>query len=329
MTTADLLAVFPSRRILVIGDLMLDHYIIGDVHRISPEAPVPVVQATEERHVAGGAANVAHNLAAAGAGAAVFGTLGDDEHGRVLSAILEGNGVASRRCPRRAGTPTIVKTRVVARHQQLCRIDHEGPRGLYDPLAEPEGEAALAAAVADADAVIISDYAKGVVTPALLNRVRELTQAKGILLAVDPKPSRRLDLRGAGLLTPNRHEALQLAGLAEPSLGDAYPLAEICARIHAEFSPGVLVITLGADGMAVSRGGVVEAVLPTNAREVFDVSGAGDTVVAFLTAALASGASPVEAARIANLAAGVVVSKMGTATVTPGELLAADFASNG
>lgn len=322
MTTADLLAAFPSRRVLVIGDLMLDHYIIGDVHRISPEAPVPVVQATEERHVAGGAANVAHNLAAAGVRASVFGTLGTDETGRLLAGILEKNGVAAGRCPRRADTPTIVKTRVVARHQQLCRIDHEGARALYDPLADPEGEVALAAAMAEADAVIVSDYAKGVVTPKLLDRVRALAARSGVLLAIDPKPSRHLDLRGAGLLTPNRGEALQLAGLPEPAMGEAYPLVEICARIHAAFAPGVLVVTLGADGMAISRGGVVEEVLPTEAREVFDVSGAGDTVIAFLTAALACGASPVEAARIANLAAGVVVSKMGTATVSPAELRA-------
>lgn len=324
MNTSELLTAFPSRRILVIGDLMLDHYIHGDVHRISPEAPVPVVQATEERYVAGGAANVAHNLAAAGIRASVFGSFGDDEPGRVLSAILKGNGVAMSHCPRRPAVQTIVKTRVMARHQQLCRIDREGVRGLYDPLSDQSGNEALVAAVAEADAVILSDYAKGVVTPVLLNRVRELTQAKGILLAVDPKPSRRLDLRAAGLLTPNRHEALQLAGLTEPSLGEAYPLAEICARIHAEFSPAILVITLGSDGMAVSRGGVVEAVLPTEAREVFDVSGAGDTVVAFLTAALASGASPVEAARLANIAAGIVVSKMGTATATAAEVLAVE-----
>lgn len=320
MTTADLLAAFPSRRILVVGDLMLDHYILGDVHRISPEAPVPVVQATEEKRVAGGAANVAHNLAAAGVRAEVFGTLGDDDAARALAAILAGNHVAAARCPRRAGAPTIVKTRVVARHQQLCRIDHEGPRALYDPLAEPAGGEALAAAVAEADAVIVSDYAKGVVTPALLDRVRELSAARGALLAIDPKPSRKLDLRGAGLITPNRHEALQLAGLPEPALGEPYPLEEICARIHAEFAPKALVVTLGADGMAVSSGGRVEQILPTEAREVFDVSGAGDTVIAFLTAALACGASPVEAARLANLAAGVVVSKMGTATVSPGEL---------
>lgn len=323
MTTAELLAAFPSRRVLVIGDLMLDHYILGDVHRISPEAPVPVVQATEQKHVAGGAANVAHNLAAAGVRAAVFGTLGADETGGTLAAILEKNGVAAGACPRRAGTPTIVKTRVVARHQQLCRIDHEGPRGLYDPLADPAGEAALAAAVAQADAVIVSDYAKGVVTQALLDRVRELAAKSGALLAIDPKPSRKLDLRGAGLITPNRHEALQLAGLPEPALGEAYPLDEICARIHAEFAPKALVVTLGADGMAVSSGGKVEQILPTEAREVFDVSGAGDTVIAFLTAALACGATPVDAARLANLAAGVVVSKMGTATVSPAELVSA------
>jgi D-glycero-beta-D-manno-heptose-7-phosphate kinase len=322
MTTAALLAAFPSRRVLVIGDLMLDHYVLGDVHRISPEAPVPVVHATEDKHVAGGAANVAHNLAVAGSRAAVFGTLGDDENGRALASLLEQHHVDAAHCPRRVGTPTIVKTRVVARHQQLCRIDREGARALYDPMVCVEGEAALAAAIADADAVIVSDYAKGVVTPALLDRVRALTARSGALLAIDPKPSRRLDLRGAGLITPNRHEALQLAGLPEPSVGERYPLEEICARIHAEFAPAALVVTLGADGMAVARDGRVEQILPTEAREVFDVSGAGDTVIAFLTAALACGASPVEAANLANVAAGIVVSKMGTATVTPTEILA-------
>lgn len=323
MNIPDLLAAFSSRRVLVIGDVMLDHYIIGDVHRISPEAPVPVVQATEERRVAGGAANVAHNLAVAGVRVEVFGVLGDDVNGLALAALLERDGVASGRCLRRAGVPTIVKTRVVARHQQLCRIDHEGGRALYDPLADAAGAAALAAAVGEADAIIVSDYAKGVVTQALYDRVRELAARRGALLAVDPKPARRLDLRGAGLLTPNRGEALQLAGLAEPSPGEPYPLAEVCARIHASYAPSLLVVTLGADGMVIAREGRVCTSLPTQAREVFDVSGAGDTVIAFLVAALACGADAESAARAANLAAGVVVSKMGTATVTPAELLAA------
>lgn len=323
MTTAALLAAFPSRRILVIGDLMLDHYILGDVHRISPEAPVPVVQATDQKHVAGGAANVAHNLAAAGVRAAAFGVLGDDEAGRRLTAILKQNGVSAAHCLRRSQTPTIVKTRVVARHQQLCRIDYEGARMHYDPFSADEGAEALAAALWQIDAVIVSDYAKGVVSPTLLDQVREWSARTGGLLAIDPKPSRHLDLRGSGLLTPNRGEALQLAGLAEPAVGEVYPLEEICARIHVAFAPAVLVITLGADGMAISRNGVVDQVLPTEAREVFDVSGAGDTVIAFLTAALACGASPVEAARLANLAAGVVVSKMGTAIVAPSEILVA------
>jgi len=321
MNIAELLAVFPSQRILVVGDLMLDHYIMGDVHRISPEAPVPVVQAVEQKFVAGGAANVAHNLAAVGVRAAVFGVLGTDEAGQRLASILELNGVSATRCIRRSLAPTIVKTRVIARHQQLCRIDHEGARTLYDPLGTEEGLQALADALSEADAVIVSDYAKGVVTPRLLELLRAWAERSGRLLAIDPKPTRQLDLRGAGLLTPNRGEALSLAGLAEPALGEVYPLAEICARIHAAYAPAVLVITLGAEGMAISRGGVVEEVLPTQAREVFDVSGAGDTVIAFLTAALACGASPVEAARLANLAAGVVVSKTGTATVSPAELI--------
>jgi D-beta-D-heptose 7-phosphate kinase/D-beta-D-heptose 1-phosphate adenosyltransferase len=323
MTIAELLSVFPSRRILVVGDVMLDHYILGDVHRISPEAPVPVVQATGETRVAGGAANVAHNLAAVGLRAEVFGVLGADAGGRSLQEILRASAVEASRCVVKVGVPTIVKTRVVARHQQLCRIDHEGPRALYNPLGEMADEDALAAAIGEADAVIVSDYAKGVVSQALLNRVIALAGPRGILVAIDPKPARRLDLRGVGLLTPNRSEALQLAELPEPAIGEDFPLAEICARIHEIFAPTVLVVTLGAEGMAVARGGVVEHLLPTEAREVFDVSGAGDTVIAILTAALVSGASPVDAARMANLAAGVVVSKMGTATVSPGELLAA------
>jgi D-beta-D-heptose 7-phosphate kinase/D-beta-D-heptose 1-phosphate adenosyltransferase len=161
-----------------------------------------------------------------------------------------------------------------------------------------------------------------------MDRLIALADARGVLIALDPKPARHLKFRGVGLITPNRHEALELAGLPEPGPGEKFPLEEICRRIHDEFAPKLLVITLGADGMALSSSGKVEHILATEAREVFDVSGAGDTVIATLTAALATGASAVEAASLANRAAGVVVSKMGTATATPEDILnprAGDF----
>jgi D-beta-D-heptose 7-phosphate kinase/D-beta-D-heptose 1-phosphate adenosyltransferase len=317
----ELLGRMRKRRILVIGDLMLDHYILGDVHRISPEAPVPVVQATQERRVAGGAANVAANLLALGVQTEVIGVVGEDEPGRALIDLLGKLGVAAGRCIRNPAISTIVKTRVVARNQQVCRIDFEGPRSGYALSPHEAANAMLEVALDEADAVILSDYAKGVVTQDLLDRVRDRLAGSGKLWAVDPKPARALDLRGAGLMKPNRSEALQLAGLAEPGRGEPYPLEDIGARIHAAWAPEILVITLGADGIAVFRQGRLLAQLPTEAREVFDVSGAGDTVVAILACALSAGADPVDAAKLANLAAGVVVSKMGTATVTEAELV--------
>ncbi|MEO0018322.1 MAG: hypothetical protein RLZZ522_1605 [Verrucomicrobiota bacterium] len=318
MTTAALLDAFPALRILVIGDVMLDHYIWGEVSRISPEAPVPVIHVMRETHTAGGAANVALNLAALGVNAALIGTLGDDDAGRKLQATLAAAGVDARGCRTDPAAPTIVKTRVIARTQQVCRIDREAERRAYTAAAPDD---MLTAALAGVDAVILSDYAKGVVTQALIDRLIPLAAAHGVLVAVDPKPARHLDFHGAGLVTPNRHEALELAGLPEPGVGDIYPLEEVCRRIYELHAPKLLVITLGADGMAVCREGKVEAILATAAREVFDVSGAGDTVIATLTAALAAGALPVAAARLANLAAGIVVSHMGTATASRRELL--------
>lgn len=322
MTPSDFLAALPSLRILVIGDLMLDHYIWGEVQRISPEAPVPVVHAVRDSHTAGGAANVALNLSSLGAAASLVGTLGDDEAATRLLSLLKSSRVETANCFRRPEIPTIVKTRVIARTQQVCRIDREGARQAYAADALPDFDIRLDAAVRSADAVILSDYAKGVITQSLTDRVLDLAHRRGKLVAVDPKPARKLDFSRADLTTPNRHEALELAGLPEPGPGEEYPLEEVCLRIHQRFAPGLLVVTLGADGMAICRHGKVEEVLPTRAREVFDVSGAGDTVIATLTAALAAGASPVDATRLANLAAGIVVSKIGTATVTPEELLA-------
>jgi rfaE bifunctional protein kinase chain/domain len=318
MNAREFLERIKDLRVLVIGDAMLDHYILGDAHRISPEAPVPIIHVTGDQHTAGGAANVALNLAALGASVGLAARIGEDSHGRELIAILHRHGVATGHCLCAAGASTIVKTRVVARGHQLCRIDREDPRDAYQ--LRP-GEEALAAMFEGAGAVIVSDYAKGVIGQELLDRVLARARTSGTLVAADPKPSRHLDYHGVGLLTPNRHEALELAGLPEPAPGEAYPLDEVFARIHAAHAPDLLAVTLGAGGMAIGGGGRVAHKLPTVARDVFDVSGAGDTVIAVLTAALAVGADPAAAAALANHAAGIVVSKTGTATVVPAELL--------
>lgn len=333
MNLSDLLKKIAGTRILVIGDLMLDHYIWGDVHRISPEAPVPVIHAARDTWTAGGAANVALNLANLGVQTSVLGHLADDEAGHRLAGILAERHVRLIRPPVPGGTATIIKTRVLARSQQLCRIDREGAREAYRLDHTPGFAAQLEQALAGTHAVILSDYAKGVVTQPLVDRLlaaaaTTVTSAApgavspGLLVAVDPKPSRRLLIPRAGLLTPNRSEALDLAGLPEPHPGEAYPLEEVCRRIHDAYHPHLLVITLGAGGMALCREGQVTERLPTEAREVFDVSGAGDTVIATLTAALAAGSDDSAAARLANAAAGTVVAHMGTVPVQYAELQA-------
>ena len=321
MTPSQLLENFSRLRVLVVGDIMLDHYVWGDVSRISPEAPVPVVLVERDSYTAGGAANVAHNLSALGLSVELIGIVGDDEAGRRLCGLLAENNVSAARCVVSSSAPTIMKTRVMARKQQVCRIDREGARGHYGHAAESELlPRVLEALATGVQAVIVSDYAKGGLNQVVLEGILAAAKRHGVLAAVDPKPARKLNLTGVGLLTPNRHEALELAGFPEPSVGEPYPLEAVCARIYELFAPSLLVVTLGADGMALSLGGRVEQVIPTAAREVYDVSGAGDTVIATLTAALAAGADPVAAVHVANHAAGVVVSKLGTAVVTAEEL---------
>lgn len=304
-------------RVLVIGDVMLDHYIWGDAARISPEAPVPVVDVERDTYSAGGAANVALNLASLGAHATIAGFFGRDDAGKRLSGILTRKGIATVSTP---GTgSTIVKTRVLVRRQQLCRLDRESPQHDY-PIDPRRISATFAKLIRQCDAVIISDYAKGLVTDDLLATVTALARQHGKLLALDPKPRRKLKIHAPDLMTPNRKEALQLAGL-EPEPHQPFPAAEVCARIYALHRPKHLVITLSEDGMLLSHRGKAGRLIPTMAREVFDVSGAGDTSIAALTLGLAAGAVLEEAAQFANAAAGVVVGKLGTATVTPEEVL--------
>ncbi len=305
-------------RILVIGDVMLDHYIWGDATRISPEAPVPVVDIARDSYTAGGAANVALNIASLGAKCALAGFIGDDEAGERLRGILHAKKIATLSTPGQAAT--IVKTRVLVQHQQLCRLDREAAPDAYQ--VEPAAaEALLKKEVAACDAVILSDYAKGILTDALVSRVSKLARAAGKLVALDPKPKRKLAFHGLDLITPNKRESLQLAGI-DWTPHTPFPAAEVCSRLHDLYGTKHLVITLGEDGMLLSSDGRIIKTIPTAAREVYDVSGAGDTALAGLVLALAAKADLETAAHFANAAAGVVVGKIGTATVTPEELIA-------
>lgn len=312
---------FQKLNILVVGDIMLDHYIMGDATRISPEAPVPVVSVASDRHVPGGAANVANNLAGLGICSTLLGSYSDDHECVRLREILESRQIKLSNLGQREDIPTILKTRVVVQRQQLCRIDREGKPADYalDHLFD-SGE--FTDLIGAADAILLSDYAKGVINDALLKRIRSefANRSKPPLLAIDPKPKRQLNLHGLGLMTPNRAEALQMAGL-DSSPDAEFDDAAVCAAIFERYAPERLVVTLGADGMLLGEAGRIIGRITTEAREVFDVSGAGDTVVAVLTAALAAGETLVDAAALANKAAGIVVGHLGTAPITSAELL--------
>jgi D-beta-D-heptose 7-phosphate kinase/D-beta-D-heptose 1-phosphate adenosyltransferase len=304
-------------RILVIGDVMLDHYIWGDATRISPEAPVPVIDIARDSWTAGGAANVAANIAGLGARCAVLGFIGADPDGARLRSIIGEKGVEVIGTPGNAAT--IVKTRVMVQHQQLCRLDRESPPSAYGVDAA-EIEKLLLKAIKACDAVILSDYAKGLLTDKLVSHVTRLARAEKKFIALDPKPKHQLSFSGLDLITPNKREALQLAGI-EPEPGERFPAADVCARLHDRYGTRYVVVTLGEDGMLLGASGRVLKTIPTAARQIYDVSGAGDTALAALVLALSTGAALEEAAHFANAAAGVVVAKLGTATVSPEELL--------
>ena len=306
-------------KVLVIGDIVLDHYIWGDSTRISQEAPVPVVGVERDTYTAGAAANVALNLTSLGAAAELCGIIGEDDAGRRLREILEHQSVTIDDCFINSQVSTILKTRIIVRHQQLCRLDREETPPRYEIDLEKQLPG-IEEKIRAADAVILSDYAKGVITADLIAAVQKVAGEKGVPVSYDPKPKRRLDFDGVDLMTPNKAEALDLAGI-ELERHEEFPSTEVCDGIWKRYRPKHLVITLGADGMLLCEEGRTQKRIPTYAREVFDVSGAGDTVIAALTAALAAGASMAEAAHLANTAAGVVVGKLGTASATPLEIL--------
>lgn len=321
MDIANLLNKFAKLRIVVIGDIMLDHYIMGDATRISPEAPVPVVSVARDTYVPGGAANVANNFAGLSVPTTLIGSYTNDPESVLLNEVLSDRGIQLSPIGQKEGATTILKTRVIVQRQQLCRIDREAKPAAY-ALDHLLGSPQFLELITNADAILFSDYAKGVVNDSLLNAVRTHVASlpKQPLLIVDPKPKRHLDLHGMSLMTPNRAEALQMAGFDSSSDAD-FDDEAVSSIIFKKYNPEKLVITLGAEGMLLGENGKIIGRIATEAREVFDVSGAGDTVISVLTAGLAAGESLEDAARLANKAAGVVVSHLGTAPITAEELL--------
>jgi len=303
-------------RIVVVGDLILDRYMIGDTDRLSPEAPVPVVTVREHRAALGGAANVAANVAAMGASCQLVGVVGDDTSGRALRAEMATLRLTDAFVATVAGRPTTSKTRVLARGQQVVRIDEEVDQ-LLDEVELAKVVRLAERALADADALLLEDYNKGLLAPALIKAAMAVARTRGIPVVVDPKFRQFFDYAGATVFKPNRREMEAALGAAvDLEQRDALP--EALKRLQVDN----LLLTLGAEGMVlVTRDGATTR-LPSLAREVFDVSGAGDTVTAWVGTCLAAGATVREAAQLANIAAGIEVGKVGVATVSPEEVLA-------
>jgi rfaE bifunctional protein kinase chain/domain len=312
----ELLDAASRTRVVTVGDAMLDEYLVGEVDRISPEAPVPVVRVRSRRYALGGAANVVNNVVATGAGCVFVTAIGSDPAGDQLAGMLAEIGVGGRGLMR-VDRPTTRKTRVLGRSQQLLRIDDETDSDVGAPDAA-RIVAAVTEAVADAGALVLEDYNKGVLVPAVIHGAIEAARARRIPIVVDPKYRNFFEYRGATVFKPNRREL-------ESALGAAVDLE------HPEAIPGALqrlgvehlLLTLGERGMMLASAGSPPRSVPTVAREVYDVVGAGDTVTAYLATILAAGGSADEAAVIANYAAGVEVGKLGAATVTPAEVLEA------
>jgi len=320
-----ILSAAQKTRVLVVGDVMLDQFIWGGVSRISPEAPVPVVDFQRESFMPGGAANVARNLVSLETPAELFGAIGNDDAAKKLLKLLGEQHIGCAGLVKNSARHTSIKTRIVAHQQQVVRIDRE-TRGALDAKTTAKLLAEFKAQIAKADAVIVGDYGKGVVTQPLLNEIKSLCHARGVWLSLDPKPVHHLNLSNLSLITPNRKEAFELADLPDDTK-NANPFTDknlmlVAERLLKELNPALLLITLGELGMLLCQRGQKPFHIPTVAQEVFDVSGAGDTVIASFTLAIAAGASPIEAAILSNHAAGIVVGKVGTAVTTPEELAA-------
>ncbi|MCM8780673.1 MAG: D-glycero-beta-D-manno-heptose-7-phosphate kinase [Candidatus Omnitrophica bacterium] len=323
---------FPQAKILVIGDLILDEYIWGEVERISPEAPVPVVWAKRRSYVPGGAANVASNISSLGAEVLLLGVVGKDENAQRLHSELKKRGIPTCGIIVDSGRHTTVKTRILAGHQQIVRLDWEHTESL-DKKINQKLIRIVNDNINDTDAVIIEDYGKGVINADLIAELISFIRKKKKLVTVDPKEEHFQFYRGVTSITPNRKElenAIRVLKMKDTAhrlkltsdkLSTDKDIDKAGLEILRYLKVDSLLVTLGDRGMRLfQQGGRIDHI-PTAALEVFDVSGAGDTVVATFTLAISCGATNLEAAHLANYAAGIVVSKLGTAVTTPKELL--------
>ena len=323
-----LLERFSQQRILVVGDVMLDWFIWGGVSRISPEAPVPVVEVQRESRYPGGAANVARNMTSFKTSLELAGLFGQDPNGRLLTETLAECGIGVGCCLQSEDYPTITKTRVVARHQQVVRIDREKRR-----TASPEQVAALLSKVEPIlpklDGIIIEDYGKGLITQELVSGLLSLSAKHDVVVTVDPKPGNLIEWRGVTTVKPNRSEAFACAGVEDEHRDEGVdplqdqPLLSVGKTLLDKWACQQVLLTLGEQGMLVFSGDTEPVHIAARAREVFDVSGAGDTAIAIYTLSLCAGLSSADAAHVSNLASSVVVGKLGTTPIDKEELLAA------
>jgi D-beta-D-heptose 7-phosphate kinase/D-beta-D-heptose 1-phosphate adenosyltransferase len=307
-----------TTKIAVVGDVMLDQFVHGSVGRISPEAPVPVLRWRGENHMPGGAANVARNLARYGACVSLIGITGKDTAAAQLADALSLEANIAFKAITDSKRQTTVKTRFTSTGQQMLRVDHETPTPINDKIRN-RVLAAAKIALKKADALIISDYDKGMITPSTAQALITLAREKKVMVVVDPKKSDPSAFRHADMITPNLNELTEMTQMPLPSHKD---IATAASTVMAQHKIKSLLVTLGGDGMILAQPKKPYHHVKSLAQSVFDVSGAGDTVIATLTAALAAGASTDDATTLANIAAGLVVGKSGTATVLPGEVLA-------
>jgi rfaE bifunctional protein kinase chain/domain len=308
---------FRNRRILVFGDLMLDRFVFGSVSRISPEAPVPVVEIKKENSSLGGAANVAANIHSLRGMPIPLGVLGNDSPGSRLREEFRSIGSPVGGLIIDRNRPTSTKTRIIAHHQQVCRTDRED-RSPLSAAIQSRIAKKFKATIPSVDAVIVSDYAKGMMSPHLLKRTLPLAKSARKIVCVDPKMKDFAAYKGATVITPNLLETEHASGI---SISGAHDLVRAAQKILGESGIEHLLVTRGEEGMALFENNSRVTYIPTVAQEVFDVTGAGDTVISTLTLGLVAGLTILEAAVLSNIAAGIVVGKLGTASVTPIELI--------
>lgn len=308
---------FDDAKILIVGDVMLDEFVWGTVSRISPEAPVPVVWVNKETVMPGGASNVANNVATLGGRTIIAGIIGRDQKGKILTAELQKKNVDTEGLIIDDERPTTLKTRVVANRQQVVRIDRESTQEISERVLR-KIIGFISSRIKEVDGIIIEDYGKGLITPRLLKKIVPMARRLKKIITVDPKEEHFSYYHGVTSLTPNRYEAQNAVGF---KIKDDAALNKAGRDILKKLNSDTVLITLGEEGMRLFEKGKKPLHIPTIAQEVFDVSGAGDTVISAFTLSLCSGATSTEAAHIANCAAGIVVGKVGIAVVTKEELM--------